>query len=55
MSAFDGYEDEALRDLATTLRRLSDGSVDEGDLVIWKRRAKKFSGASSRTGTSASS
>jgi hypothetical protein len=34
MSVFDGYEDEALRDLATTLRRLSDGSVDEGDLVI---------------------
>ncbi len=34
MSVFDGYEDEALRDLATTLRKLSDGTVDEGDLVI---------------------
>lgn len=34
MSVFDGYEDEALRDLASTLRALSDGSVDEGDLII---------------------
>ena len=34
MGVFDGYADEALRDLATTLRNLADGSVDEGDLVV---------------------
>lgn len=34
MGVFDGYADEALRDLAQTLRNLSDGSVDEGDLVV---------------------
>lgn len=34
MGVFDGYEDEALRDLAATLRNLSDGSVDEGDLIV---------------------
>ena len=34
MGVFDGYEQEALRDLVATLRNLSDGSVDEGDLII---------------------
>jgi len=34
MGVFDGYKDEALRDLVVTLRNLSDGSVDEGDLIV---------------------
>lgn len=34
MGLFDGYEEEALKDLGVTLRKLSDGTVDEGDLVI---------------------
>ena len=34
MGVFDGYEKEALLDLVVTLRNLSDGSVDEGDLIV---------------------
>jgi hypothetical protein len=40
MSFFDGYEEEALKGLIETLTKLSDGTLDEGDLVILRGLAE---------------